>query len=117
MRRMWLAKRPHDLTLTVPIVENLCCYAPDDLAIPLLTEAAVTGQVVDLQALNAAAVYWCAQANAVMHSQICAVPDQRLAQRQVLKALPSLRLEIGAGWVRRKVDRLSCIRYGRPATR
>ena len=48
-----------------------------------------------------------------MHSEICAVPDQRLLEeRQVLKPLPSLRPEIGAASVRRKVDRLSCIRYG-----
>ena len=30
----------------------------------------------------------------------------------MLKALPSSRPEIGTGSVRRKVDRLSCIRYG-----
>ncbi len=48
-----------------------------------------------------------------MHSELCAIPAHRLAEeRQVLKALPSLRLEIGAGSVRRKVDRLSCVRYG-----
>lgn len=41
------------------------------------------------------------------------MPDQRPTEEpQVLKALPSLRLEIGVGSVRRKVDRLSCIRYG-----
>ena len=41
------------------------------------------------------------------------MPDERLAEeRSVLKPLPSLRLEIGAGSVHRKVDRLSCIRYG-----
>jgi hypothetical protein len=46
-------------------------------------------------------------------SEICAVPDERLAEeRRVLKALPSLRSEIGAGSVRRKVGSLSCIRYG-----
>ena len=48
-----------------------------------------------------------------MHAEICAVPDERLAEeRRVLKALPSLRPQIGAGSVRRKVDSLSCIRYG-----
>ena len=56
---------------------------------------------------------WCAEVNATVHSEICAVPDERLAEeRTVLKALPSLRPEIGTGSVRRKVDRLSCIRYG-----
>jgi transposase len=95
------------------IVENLCGYSQSDLAVPLLTEAAmVGGQAVDLRAANAAAVAWCAEVNAAVHSEICAVPEERLVdERQVLKPLPSLRLEIGAGSVRRKVDRLSCIRY------
>jgi len=48
-----------------------------------------------------------------VHSEIAAVPDERLAtERQVLASLPSLRPEIGAASVTRKVDRLSCIRYG-----
>ena len=95
------------------IVENLCGYAQDDLAVPVLTEAAVTGEQVDLRTLNVRATAWCAEVNAAIHSEICAVPDERLAEeRSVLKALPSLRLEIGAGSVHRKVDRLSCIRYG-----
>jgi transposase len=95
------------------IVENLCGYAQSDLAVPLLTDAAITGQAVDLRAANTAAKAWCVEVNAVMHSEICAVPDQRLAEeRKLLKALPSLRLEIGAGSVHRKVDRLSCVRYG-----
>jgi transposase len=95
------------------IVENLCGYSQSDLAVPLLTEAAITGGVVGLRDANAAAVAWCERVNAAVHSEICAVPDQRLGEeRRVLKALPSLRLEIGAGSVRRKVDRLSCIRYG-----
>ena len=95
------------------IVENLCGYSQSDLAVPLLTEAAITGQPVDLRALNAQAVTWCAEVNAVVHSEICAIPDQRLSEeRRVLTALPSLRPEIGAPSVRRKVDSLSCIRYG-----
>ena len=95
------------------IVENLCGYSQSDLAVPLLTEAAITGQPLDLRTLNEQARTWCAEVNAAVHSEISAVPDQRLAEeRQLLKPLPSLRLEIGAGSVRRKVDRLSCIRYG-----
>src|SRR6516225_10948368 len=95
------------------IVENLCGYAQSDLAVPLLTEAAITGQPVDLRAANIAAERWCAEVNAVLHSEISAVPDERLAdERQVLGPLPSLRPEIGVASVRRKVDRLSCIRYG-----
>ena len=94
-------------------MENLCGYSQSDLAVPLLTEAALTGQVLDVRAANAAAMAWCAEINAAVHSEICAVPDERLVvEREVLAALPSLRLEIGAGSVRRKVDRVSCIRYG-----
>jgi len=80
------------------IVEHLCGYAQDDLAIPLLTEAALAGETVDLRALNGRAASWCAEVNAALHSEICAAPDERLAEeRRVLKALPSLRPEIGAG--------------------
>lgn len=78
-----------------------------------MTEAAIAGAPVSLTEANAAAVVWCAEVNAAVHSEICAIPDDRLAEeRLLLKALPSLRLEIGAGSVRRKVDRLSCVRYG-----
>ncbi len=95
------------------IVENLCGYAQRDLAVPLLTNAAIAGAAVDLRAANAAAEAWCMEVNAVVHSEICAVPDERLsAERDVLGPLPSLRLQIGAPSVLRKVDRLSCVRYG-----
>jgi transposase len=94
------------------IVENLCGYAQRDLAVPLLTEAAITGRSVDLRAANSAATAWCAGVNAAMHSEIHAVPDERLlTERELLQPLPSLRLQIGAPSVLRKVDRLSCIRY------
>ena len=55
------------------IVENLCGYAQDDLAVPLLTEAAVTGVPVDLRTANLAAEAWCAEVNAATHSEICAI--------------------------------------------
>ena len=48
-----------------------------------------------------------------MHSEIAAIPDERLiVERELLQPLPSLRLQIGAPSVLRKVDRLSCVRYG-----
>jgi hypothetical protein len=79
----------------------------------LLTEAGVTGKPVTLRDANAAAEAWCAEVNAATHSEICAVPDERLmVERELLQPLPSLRLQIGAPSVLRKVDRLSCIRYG-----
>ena len=80
---------------------------------PLLTEAAVTGTAVTLRDANAAAVAWCTKVNAATHSKICTIPDERLiVERELLQPLPSLRLQIGAPSVLRKVDRLSCIRYG-----
>lgn len=95
------------------IVEHLCGYAQRDLAVPLLTAAAVAGTAVDVRAANMAAGTWCAEVNSTTHSEIQAVPDERLiVERDVLQPLPSLRLQIGAPSVLRKVDRLSCVRYG-----
>lgn len=94
------------------VVENLCGYAQRDLAVPLLTEAAIAAVPVDLRSANAAAKAWCVEVNAAVHSEICAVPDERLSiERELLQPLPSLRLQIGAPSVIRKVDRLSCVRY------
>lgn len=94
------------------VVENLCGYAQRDLAVPLLTEAAITGAPIDLRVADAAAAAWCVEVNAAVHSEIMAVPDERLViERDLLGPLPSLRLQIGAPSVFRKVDRLSCIRY------
>ena len=94
------------------IVENLCGYSQRDLAVPLLTEAAIIGAPVDLRAANTAAAAWCVEVNAAVHSEICAVPDERLLiERELLRPLPSLRLQIEAPSVLRKVDRLSCVRY------
>src|SRR5438309_1061346 len=47
------------------IVENLCGYAQRDLAVPLLTEAAMTGRVVSLREANTAAKTWCAEVNSL----------------------------------------------------
>jgi transposase len=95
------------------IVEHLCGYAQSDLVVPLLTEAKISGVPVSIGVANVAAAAWCAEVNAAVHSEIAAVPDERLAvERELLAPLPSLRLEIGAASVTRKVDRLSCVRYG-----
>lgn len=94
------------------IVENLVGYAQRDLVVPLLTNAQLTGRPVGIDAANAAAKTWCAEVNARPHSEISAIPDQRLAaERKVLRPLPSLRLDIGPAPVIRKVDRLSCVRF------
>ena len=53
------------------------------------------------------------EVNGVPHSEISAVPAVRLdAERDLLTALPSLRPAIGRVAAIRKVDRLSCVRFG-----
>ena len=92
------------------IVEALVGYAKRDLMVPLKI---AEPSVADLATGNAAAAGWCAEVNAVVHSEICAVPAGRLeAERRLLGPLPSLRLEIGAKPITRKVDKLSCVRFG-----
>ena len=88
------------------MVENLVGYAKDDLMVP-------QGPFVDLGGANQAAAAWCTEVNAKVHSEICAVPAQRLeTERGLLAALPSLRAEFGAKPTTRKVDKLSCVRFG-----
>ena len=90
------------------IVENLVGYAKSDLLTPLLLD-----DELDPDNTNEAAKAWCAEVNAAVHSEIAAVPEQRLAQeRLLLGALPSLQLRIGPAPVLRKVDKLSCVRIG-----
>jgi transposase len=86
------------------IVENLVGYAKSDLMVP-------QAPFGDLTAANQAARSWCAEVNGVTHSEICAVPAERLmTERELLAPLPSLRPGIGK-LVTRKVDRLSCVRF------
>jgi hypothetical protein len=87
------------------IVENLVGYAKADLMVP-------QAPFGDLTAANAAARAWCAEVNGAVHSEICAVPAERLlTERELLAPLPSLRASIGK-MTTRKVDRLSCVRFG-----
>jgi transposase len=87
------------------IVENLVGYAKSDLMVP-------QAPFGDLAAANAQAAAWCAEVNGVIHSEICAVPAQRLVtERDLLAPLPSLRASTGRHAMR-KVDRLSCVRFG-----
>jgi transposase len=89
------------------IVEHLVGYAKRDLAVPAQPDLA------GLPAANQAAAAWCAEVNAAVHSEICAVPAERLEQeRALLGPLPSLRPEIGPRPASRKVDKLSCVRFG-----
>jgi transposase len=87
------------------IVENLVGYAKADLVVP-------QAPFGDLAAANTAAAAWCAEVNGAVHSEICAVPAERLViERELLAPLPSLRASTGR-LVMRKVDRLSCVRFG-----
>ncbi len=86
------------------LVENLVGYAKTDLIIPGTDGSGEP--FADLRTANAAAAAWCVQVNAVVHSEICAVPAERLiVERELLAPLPSLRASIGRVVVR-KVDRL-----------
>jgi hypothetical protein len=86
------------------IAENLVGYARTDLMVP---QAPFTG----LAAANEAAKAWCAEVNGVMHSEVCAVPAERLViERELMPGLPSLRPSIGRS-VTRKADRLACVRF------
>jgi transposase len=88
------------------LVENLVGYAKRDLMIP----EGLTPE--DLPGANAKARTWCTEVNAAVHSEICAVPAERVvAEREVFGTLPSLRIRIGRTTMR-KVDRLACIRIG-----
>ena len=74
------------------------------------------GEVVDLDAANTAAAAWCAEVNDAKHSEIAAVPTQRLGEVELalLAALPSLLPSglFGGRRELRKVDKLSCVRFG-----
>ena len=88
------------------IVEALVGYVKSDLMIPEELS------VADLVGANAKGVAWCAEVNAELHSDIAAIPAERLEiERPLLGVLPSLRAQIGKV-VLRKVDRLSCVRFG-----
>ena len=88
------------------MVENLVGYAKTDLMVPQQPFG-------DLWTANDAAEVWCGEVNTRPHSEICAVPLNRLqSERELLRPLPSLRPELGAKVTSRKVDKLSCIRFG-----
>jgi len=87
------------------IVENLMGYAQRDLVTPV-------GVFGDTTQANAAAQAWCGEVNAQLHSEIQAIPAERLlTERAHLRPLPGLRPALWAG-AARKVDRLACVRFG-----
>src|ERR1700683_3737783 len=72
------------------IVENLVGYAKADLMIPAEVD------VERLDVANTAARGWCVEVNQVVHSEISAVPAERVVtEAGLLAALPSLRPRIG----------------------
>jgi transposase len=86
------------------IVENLVGYAKSDLMVPQAPFGGFTPA-------DEAAAGWCAEVNGAVHSEICAVPAERLVtERELLAPLPSLRAAIGRHVIR-KVDRLACVRF------
>ena len=88
------------------LVEHLVGYVKSDLMIP--EELTVT----DLVTANAKGRMWCTEVNAQVHSEIAAVPAERLEiERPLLGEPPQLRARIGKVAMR-KVDRLSCVRFG-----
>ncbi len=93
------------------IVENLVGYAKTDLVVPQLIGNGPVGWRPD--AANAAASEWCAEVNAAQHSEICAIPAERLAQeRRAAAAAAVAAAGLRAAPTFRKVDRLSCVRFG-----
>lgn len=87
------------------VVEHLVGYAQTDLLVP-------EGPFATLADANEAARVWCAEVNGRPHSEICAIPAERLErERAALRSLPSLRPPLRQGELR-KVDRLGCVRFG-----
>lgn len=90
------------------LVEALMGYAQTDLVVPALAD----GGWADLDAANEAARRWCREVNGRLHSEIAAVPVERLVtERGLLRPLPVLRPALRSGELR-KVDRLGTVRFG-----
>ena len=86
------------------VVEHLVGYAKADLLVP-------GAPFADLGTANAAAVAWCAEVNAAIHSETSAIPAERLqAERPLLRAMPSLR-PAPAPTATRTVDTLRTVRF------
>jgi transposase len=87
------------------LVENLVGYVKRDLMIP---EELIAR---DLRRANELARDWMQEVNAAEHSEICAVPFERLAvELELLGPLPQLRANTGKV-IYRTVDKLSCVRF------
>jgi transposase len=90
------------------LVEHLCGYVQTDLLIP----AELDHPWPDLVAANSAARSWCVEINGQVHSEIMAVPAERLVdEREVLRPLPLVRPPLRTA-EQRRVDRRGTIRFG-----
>jgi transposase len=88
------------------VVEHLAGYGQRDLVAP------EEGWDGDVGRANRAAGLWGLEVNGRVHSEIQAVPAERLQEeRQVLRPLPSLRAVLRRA-EQRKVDRLQTVRFG-----
>jgi len=88
------------------VVEHLAGYGQRDLVAP------AEGFEGDPERANRAAVLWGLEVNGRVHSEIQAVPAERLEEeRKVLRPLPSLRVMLRRA-EQRKVDRLQTVRFG-----
>jgi transposase len=86
------------------VVEHLAGYVQTDLVVP-------AGGFSSPSEGNRAARLWELEVNGRMHSEIHAVPADRLAEeRQLLRPLPSLRAPLCRGELR-KVDKLQTVRF------
>lgn len=87
------------------LVENLVGYVKRDLMIPGELSAR------DLRRANECGADWMQEVNAVLHSEISAVPSTRLeVEVELLGPLPQLRANTGTV-IYRTVDKLSCVRF------
>jgi hypothetical protein len=90
------------------LVEHLCGYVQSDLLVPALLEQ----DWPDLAVANTAARAWCTEVNHQVHSEIAAVPAERLLREQeVLRPLPTQRPPLRMG-AHRKVEKRGSIRFG-----
>jgi transposase len=88
------------------VVEHLAGYGQRDLVAPQ------EGWDGDIGRANRAAGLWGLEVNGRVHSEIQAVPAERLEEeREVLRPLPSLRAVLRRA-EQRKVDRLQTVRFG-----
>ena len=93
------------------VVENLVGYAKEDLLVPLELDQDPWSD--GYAGLNERSRVWGVEVNGRRHSETCAIAAERLGvERELLGELPSLRLEVGPAPITRKVDKLSCIRFG-----